>query len=117
MIYVVDDESILLELAREILEAEGYDVKTFRDPSQALQAFRRARRKPELILTDYHMRSMNGLELTTACRNISPSLKIGLVSGTVDKAICNDTDEQPNEFLSKPYKQHELTRMVNKLVG
>ena len=116
LIYVVDDERLLLDLARYLLEAEGFEVKTFRDPSQALQAYRRARRKPGLILTDYQMRSMNGLELTSAFRRLTPDVKVALLSGSVDSAVYETASDQPDRFLSKPYGQRELVQMVHDLL-
>src|SRR5712691_13283287 len=53
LIYVVDDEPMLLELAAVILEPLGYRVKTFRDPQSALQSFADARPRPALLITDY----------------------------------------------------------------
>ena len=63
LIYVVDDEPMLLELASVILEPLGYPVETFRSPETALRAFELAEPKPALIITDYAMHAMNGLEL------------------------------------------------------
>src|SRR5258706_6779163 len=46
LIYVVDDEPMLLEMAAVILEPLGYKVKTFRDGESAVEAFTSARPKP-----------------------------------------------------------------------
>ena len=53
LLFVVDDEPLLLELAAALLEPAGYEVKTFRDPDAALQAFASAKPRPALIITDY----------------------------------------------------------------
>src|ERR1700682_5462248 len=87
LIYVVDDEPMLLELASVILEPLGYEVKTFRDAESALKAFTSAKLRPALIITDFAMHAMNGLALIEACRKIQPRQKILLVSGTVDENI------------------------------
>src|ERR1043166_7400169 len=55
LIFVVDDEPMLLELAAVILEPLGYHVKTFRDPQSAVEAYNSARPHPALIITDYAM--------------------------------------------------------------
>lgn len=116
LIYVVDDETLLLHLAEQCLEAEGFDVKTYRDPSQALLAYRRARRKPALIFTDYQMRTMNGLELINAFRRLAPNVKVALASGTVDSSVYEEAGAQPDRFLAKPYGQRELIQMVRDLL-
>src|SRR5439155_17350039 len=58
LIYVVDDEPMLLELAAVVLEPHGFKIKTFRDPQSALQAFASAQPPPVLVITDYAMHSM-----------------------------------------------------------
>ena len=60
-IFVVDDEQMLLDLAVAILQPLGYDVRTFSDPRVALKEFPTA--KPVVIVTDYAMGEMNGLDL------------------------------------------------------
>src|SRR5438105_2412689 len=59
LIYVVDDEPMLLELASVILEPLGYEVKTFRDGESAAEAFASAKPRPDLIITDFAMHAMN----------------------------------------------------------
>src|SRR5579863_9564609 len=83
LVYVVDDEAMLLELAAVILEPLGYEILTFRDPEAALEAFARARQRPALLITDYAMHSMNGMDLIQECRRLEPGQKVLLLSGTV----------------------------------
>src|SRR6202000_2057380 len=83
LIYVVDDEPMLLELAEVILQPEGYDIQTFRDPEKALQTFTAGKLRPALLVTDYAMHTMNGMELIEGFRKLEPAQKILLVSGTV----------------------------------
>ena len=90
LIYLVDDEPMLLELASAILEPQGYSVETFRSPETALHAFELAEPGPALVVTDYAMHSMTGLELASACRRIRPKQKVLLVSGTVGPDILRD---------------------------
>jgi CheY-like chemotaxis protein len=100
LIYVVDDEPMLLELASVILEPLGYTIETFRAPETAL------------IITDYAMHTMTGLDLVEACREIRPRQKIILVSGTVGEDILRGVPVQPDRFLAKPYQAKQLIDMV-----
>ena len=68
----MDDEPMLLELASVILEPLGYTVETFRSPETALRAFEGVEPKPALVITDYAMHTMTGLDLAQACRRIRP---------------------------------------------
>lgn len=112
LIYVVDDEPMLLELATVILAPLGYQVKTFRDPDAALGAFTRAESRPAVIITDYAMHTMTGMDLITECKRLEPAQKIILVSGTVGEEIFRDALVKPNHFLAKPYEIRELTELV-----
>jgi len=116
-IYVVDDEPMLLELAAVILEPLGYRVKTFRTPEAAIDEFKSAKPQPDLIITDYAMHTMNGMELIEACRRIRPEQKTVLLSGTVGPDIYQDTPVQPDRFLAKPYQAKQLVELVKSMLA
>ncbi len=116
LIYVVDDEPMLLELASVILEPLGHEIKTFRDPKAAVDAFAAARPHPSLIITDYAMHSMTGMDLIKACRALVPTQRILLVSGTVDENVYRDSSCKPDRFLGKPYQSRQLIDLVEGLL-
>lgn len=117
VIFVVDDEPMLLELNSVIIEPLGFRVRTFRDPDTAVRAFQLADPRPVLIVTDYAMHTMNGMDLISACRRAHPQQKILLVSGTVDESIYRNAAEKPNHFLAKPYQSRQLADLVRQLVA
>lgn len=117
LIFVVDDEPMLLELASVILEPQGYNVRTFRDPETALKVFNTSRPRPALLVTDYAMHNMNGMQLIEKFREAEPGQKILLVSGTVGEEIYKDSSERPDAFLAKPYLADQFTSAVRTLLG
>jgi CheY-like chemotaxis protein len=116
LVYVVDDEPMLLELAAVILQPLGYNVKTFRDPQSALQAFTAAHPRPALLITDYAMHRMNGMDLLEACRRLEPTQKVLMISGTVDESIYRNSPCKPDLFLAKPYQAKQLADLVKELI-
>lgn len=112
-IFVVDDEPMLLDLAAAILEPLGYNVWTFRDPQMALAEFAQA--KPVVVVTDYAMSGMSGIELINECKRANPKQKTMLVSGTVDQHIYADDTAKPDTFLAKPYQVDEFIKLVKAL--
>ena len=112
-IFVVDDEQMLLDLAVAILQPLGYNVRTFSDPRVALKEFPDAR--PAVIVTDYAMSGMNGLELVRECKRVNPRQKMILLSGTVDEAIYEDLPQKPDRFLVKPYPIDEYVETIRSL--
>lgn len=115
-IFVVDDEPILLELAEKVLSPLKCQIQTFTDPELAFRAFSEAEKPPELLITDFAMHQMNGLELIRKCRRINPKQKIILVSGTVDESVFSGTGVKPDRFLAKPYAPAALTQMARELL-
>jgi CheY-like chemotaxis protein len=116
-IYVVDDEPMLLELAAVILAPLGYSVQTFRSPEAAVQAFISAKPRPVLVITDYAMHTMNGLELIEACRRIQPGQKALLLSGSVAPDTYHNALTQPDGFLAKPYQAKQLVAAVKSMLA
>jgi CheY-like chemotaxis protein len=80
---IVDDNEEILSLMREITaQFSGSEIVCFNSPQAALAAFEAAPENFELVITDYEMPGMNGLELCRRLRAISPSAKIILATGS-----------------------------------
>lgn len=116
LIYLVDDEELLLDLAEVALAGRGYALKKFQNPQTALDSFTHEPRKPWLLLTDYAMGSMNGLELSAKCKSAHPALKILMVSGTAGPAVMQEAPGTVDKFMPKPYHPAELARTVCSLL-
>jgi DNA-binding response OmpR family regulator len=114
IVFVVDDEPMLLELAEAILKPLGYQVRTFRDPELALKEYPTLR--PEVVITDYAMGRMSGMDLVRECRRLNPRQKMILLSGTVDEHVFADAPVKPDQFLTKPYQIQELAERVRSLI-
>ena len=115
LVFVVDDEPMLLELAAAILKPLGCVVRTFRDPELALKEFPAAR--PALVVTDYAMGRMSGMDLVRECRRAVPAQKIILLSGTVDEQVFADAPVKPDRFISKPYQIKDFSECVKALLA
>jgi DNA-binding NtrC family response regulator len=113
-VFVVDDEPMLLELAIAVLESVGCEVRTFRNPELALKAFINA--PPDVVITDYAMGAMNGMDLIRECRRLNPCQKVVLISGTVDGRVFENSPVKPDRFLAKPYQIEDFTDCVRTLL-
>ena len=116
LVFVVDDEPMLLELASMIVGPLGYRVRTFRDPMTAIHEYSQSTPLPALVITDFAMHQMNGLDLIRDCRRLNPSQKVLLVSGTVDATVYRNSPYKPNAFLAKPYQTQDLVDAVTALL-
>jgi DNA-binding NtrC family response regulator len=115
-VFIVDDDALLVEFATAVLEAVGYTVKHFSDPKDVLRAIHKANPKPAVLITDYEMGEINGLELILSSHKIHPSLKTLLLSGTVDSSISLNHAAKVHRFLGKPYDPAQLRKIVAELM-
>ena|SRR5436189_1722950 len=116
LLYLVDDEQLVLDIAEATLAPEGFRVKKFHDPETALKDFKSAKSKPELLVTDYALGKMNGLELIQKCKAAHPSLKTLLISGMAGAEIMRSAPVQADRFLAKPYPAPTLVETVRDLL-
>ncbi len=112
-ILFVDDEAMIRELARRILEGAGYTVLTASDGRQALDIFARERERLDLVILDVTMPLLSGLEVLRRMRELQPGVRVILCSGYPTGHRYNDPLEaRAAAFLQKPYRPDALSRIV-----
>jgi len=82
-ILYLDDDDTLVFLVRRLLERRGYRVTTFTSQTQALDAVRAEPDGFQLLLTDFNMPGMSGLEVAKAALAINPLLPVAVASGYI----------------------------------
>jgi CheY-like chemotaxis protein len=116
LIYVVDDKPALVDLAKIGLEAVGYAVRGFNNPTEVVAAIQLGAPIPDILMTDFDMPQMNGLELIRECRRLQPHLKTIVVSGTVESNVVLNDPVKVNRFLQKPYSPAHLNATISDLL-
>ncbi|MEJ7861150.1 MAG: sigma-54 dependent transcriptional regulator [Pyrinomonadaceae bacterium] len=117
-ILVVDDEKSQREILEMILSGEGYDVTTASSGEAALKFV--ADRRFDLVLTDFKMTGMSGLDLLKELVDFDKSIIVLLLTahGTVDSAV-DALRLGAFDYLQKPYDRDKLletiSRALNKL--
>jgi CheY-like chemotaxis protein len=112
-VMIVDDERPLVALAEEILAELGYEPVGFDSSRAALQAFRAAPERFDLILTDEAMPDLIGTELAREIRRYQPSVPIILVSGHGGAQLAKAAAAiGVNEMLRKPLQRRELAESL-----
>jgi len=112
----VDDEPVILQILRRLLEVQGFDAVTNSDPLAALASFGEG--MFEVVITDIHMPHMDGLSLMRALREKQPDLPVVVVTGqgTVDTAI-QALREGASGMLVKPFTGEELLAEVRRALS
>ena len=115
MILIVDDEKMitttLSSLIRIILKE---NVKVFNDPIKALESEEMMQRKVDMIISDFMMPGMNGLEFLKNARETNPEAVAILLTGYADKenAIKSINEVGLYYYLEKPWDNNTLIKVI-----
>jgi CheY-like chemotaxis protein len=114
-IYVVDSYPGLAQLAKTLLELEGYSACAFEDRATAWQAFAFAVPRPALLITDNLDGDAPAMELIRRCRSVEPKLKTLLVDHRLP--TCHRTPDQVevDGLLPLPYCCPLLVQEVRRI--
>ncbi len=112
----VDDEPVILQILRRLLEVQGFEPVTCGDPVAAIALFDDS--SFDVVITDIHMPGMDGLALMKALRARQPELPVMVVTGhgTVDTAI-QALREGASGMLVKPFTGEELLGEVRRALA
>jgi signal transduction histidine kinase len=115
---LVEDEPAVGQLARGILEAQGYQVLSASNGREGLRVAKAHQGAPiRLVVTDVVMPQMGGQAMAEWFKTTNPGLKILFTSGYADEAIlCHGVLEKGVEFLAKPYTPSALAGKVRQML-
>lgn len=109
----VDDQAILVDMGREMLEGLGYEVVPATGSAEALAIFREQPARIDLVITDMTMPGMTGKDLAKELLKIRPDLPIILCSG-FSELITEEEAKRVGikKFLMKPLSLRTLAKLV-----
>ena len=110
-VLIVDDQDIICELLAEHLAGDGHTTASAADGHQALELFRAGHF--DLVITDQSMPLMNGIQLASAIKALSPTTPVVLLTGFGDEMLA--LGGQPpgvDLVLGKPVSQSDLRRAI-----
>ena len=111
----IDDEESVVSMMKRQLERKGYRVSGYTVQDEALAAARAEPGRFDLVVTDYNMPGMSGLEVARALREIRADLPIVLASGNITEELRVQAPEAGvSEMLFKPYTLEELCEVIDR---
>ncbi len=117
-ILLVDDEVVLLDVYKRMLEHIGYTITAVSTPEDALKLLRANPTDFELIMTDHAMPEMTGMKLAEEVRTISPDVPILLASGRLDSiSLERARSVGIREIVSKPASISQLSDAINRALN
>lgn len=108
-IVVVDDEKMVTSAFKALFKVEGYsDIHLFNNPNDAVEFLRE--NKPDLIISDFMMPEMNGLEFLTKAKKLYNEVSMILLTGYADKenAIKAINEIGLYKYIEKPWDNDDL---------
>ncbi|MEJ2719333.1 MAG: response regulator [Deltaproteobacteria bacterium] len=112
-ILVVDDEELIRNLAKRILEKAGYSILTAGSGKEALEIYQRDRSNISLVILDLIMPEMGGERCLEELLKVDPEVKALTASGfAVQGEAKTFLDLNAKGTLNKPFRMDELLRSV-----
>ncbi len=115
-ILVVDDVDLLRDFAKNFLEMGGFNVLTASNGQEAMAILEGKDGPVDLILADYNMPGMNGVELLKQVTERRPKVKFILASGFLDDKTRATVEQSKASLILKPYAIHDVIKMITELL-
>jgi two-component system cell cycle response regulator DivK len=110
---VVEDEMDSLQIVRDLLSVNGYEMTEAQNGEEALVAV--AKERPDLILMDIQLPIMDGYEATRRIK-ADPSLRLIPIIAVTSYALSGDEEKARaagcNDFVPKPYSPRQLLAKI-----
>lgn len=117
-VLVVDDEVVMANSLRIGLENMGYQAVKAYSGLQALDLLAHEEQTIHLVITDYLMQGMDGLELMKVLRRTNPTLPILIMTAYADKSLLIEAlKHRCDGFIEKPFRLDQLTAEIERIMS
>lgn len=119
-VLLVDDEKDILTVLEQMLGELSITVDSFTDPKKALESFQSNSTKYSLIISDFRMPQMSGLDFIKNIRRINSAVNIVVMSafdptrGEIDSA---KSQLRVSEIITKPFNFAQFVNVVRRSLG
>lgn len=110
-ILVVEDETEILALLWQLLTSAGYEVLRAGSPLEAISICESSLKPIDVLLSDYNMPVLNGIELAEKLQKMQPHLKTIFISGNCEIEVVL---QKRSAFLRKPIDFKDLLETIRK---
>lgn len=115
-VLIVDDDDAILETLRDILEFEGYQVRTLQDGSRILEQIHAE--PPAMVLLDLRMPGLDGRQVFQSLQTDPLSIDIPVVLVTADDSGSSYAGELGAvDYIAKPFKLDQLFACIERFMG
>ena len=116
-VLVIDDEEDIVKFLREALHSKGYMVTSLSKPLEGIELLQKEPAEFDIILLDYSMPKMTGVECAERLKDINETLKIVLMSGYCEDQLIHRVTKAGviDGYLKKPFKLNDLFKTISSL--
>jgi signal transduction histidine kinase/CheY-like chemotaxis protein len=115
-VMVVDDEASVLDVFREYLAAEGYEITAISSGEEAVRMLPSAR--PDVILTDLNLPGLSGLDVMRHARAADPEVAVIVVTGYASASSAIDALRQgAYDYVTKPPELYDVAQIVQRAIA
>jgi PAS domain S-box-containing protein len=116
-ILLVDDEQLIREVSREMLEVSGYNVLLAGSGQEAIDIYKDHQDPINLVILDLIMPEMGGGEVYDRLKEINPGVKVLLSSGySINGEATEIIERGCDGFIQKPFRILDLSQKINKIL-
>ncbi len=116
-ILLVDDEEMILDIGKRMLERLGYTVHAADSGLKAVELYRQYKERIHIVVLDMVMPDMNGAETFDRIREINPLANVLLSSGySINGQATEILNRGCNGFIQKPFNLLELSQKVREIL-
>jgi len=113
VLLIVDDDSHVVHFLQALLTRKGYGVITAESGDDAIKKSRECKGEIALLLSDFQMPGMSGIDLATRLTTERPQLKVLLMSGFPNGMLILN---EGWHFLAKPFINSQLCNLISGLI-
>ena len=115
-IMIIDDEKIVGDMAKLSLEQDGYAVETFLNAAPALERLKEE--KFDVVVTDYKMKGIDGMEVLRTVKELYPSTRVIMITAFANLDVAIEALRgDVHDFFPKPIKIKELKASILRALG
>ena len=117
-ILLVDDEEMIIDVGRQLLEMLGYRILTAPNGKEAVDIYEKNKADIDMVILDMIMPGMGGGDTYDRLKEINPEIKALLSSGySIDGEAQSIMDRGCNGFVQKPYNMKEISLKVSEILN
>ncbi|MCX8089813.1 MAG: response regulator [Verrucomicrobiae bacterium] len=115
-ILVVDDEPIVCDAVKMMLEFDGHHIETAHGAEQALALFEKS--DFDVVITDYSMPGMKGNELAARCKTLKPGQPVVMITAYAEMLAAEQIPlDAVDHLISKPFLLEDLRAAIAKVTA